>query len=105
VPQRNAWTTLELPIAPFDEALMVPSSRKGANMDLVWGTVEKSLVLSIVYSLVGVLMFSIGFLLIAKLSPFSIRKEIEEDQNIALAVIIAAVILGLSIIIAAAISG
>jgi putative membrane protein len=35
--------------------------------------------------------------------PFSLRKEIEEDQNTALAIIIGSVIIGMSIIIAAAI--
>jgi len=38
-----------------------------------------------------------------KLSPFSVRKEIEEDQNTALAIILGSVLIGLSIIIAAAI--
>ena len=33
--------------------------------------------------------------------PFSLRKEIEEDQNVALGVVIGAVILGLAHIIAA----
>ena len=37
----------------------------------------------------------------AKLAPFSVRKEIEVDQNIALAVIMGCVILGISIILAA----
>ena len=38
-------------------------------------------------------------------TPFSVRKEIEEDQNIALAIVIASVILGSALIIAAAIHG
>jgi uncharacterized membrane protein YjfL (UPF0719 family) len=74
-------------------------------MEFAWGPVEKSLILTIVYSAIGIAMFALSFALIAKLSPFSIRKEIEEDQNVALAILIGAVILGLSIIIAAAISG
>ncbi|MFP6686390.1 MAG: DUF350 domain-containing protein [Polyangiaceae bacterium] len=40
-----------------------------------------------------------------KLSPFSIRKEIEEDQNTALGIVIGSVIIGLALVIAAAISG
>jgi uncharacterized membrane protein YjfL (UPF0719 family) len=58
-----------------------------------------------VYSTVGVVMFTVSFVVIGRLLPFSIRKEIEEDQNVALAILIAAVIIGLSIIIAASISG
>jgi putative membrane protein len=60
---------------------------------------------SLVFSLLGVLIFAIAFWLIIKVTPFSIRKEIEEDQNIALAIIIAAMIFGIALIIAAAIHG
>jgi uncharacterized membrane protein YjfL (UPF0719 family) len=41
----------------------------------------------------------------AKISPFSIRKEIEHDQNTALAILMGSVILGVAHIIASAISG
>lgn len=60
---------------------------------------------TIVYVIMGLVVFSVGFLIIRKVTPFSIRKEIEEDQNIALGIIIGSVILGLAMIIAAAISG
>jgi putative membrane protein len=60
--------------------------------------------LTIVYSIVGLLFFGLGYLLFDRLTPFSVRKEIEEDQNTSLAIIIGAVIIGLSIIIAAAIT-
>ena len=60
--------------------------------------------LTIIYSIVGLLFFGLGYLLFDRLTPFSVRKEIEEDQNTSLAIIIGAVIIGLSIIIAAAIT-
>jgi uncharacterized membrane protein YjfL (UPF0719 family) len=68
------------------------------------GALMKSLAASALYSGVGILMFAVSFLIIRAISPFSLRKEIEEDQNVALAILIGSVILGLSIIIAAAIS-
>ena len=74
-------------------------------MDIAWAQVLKPLLLTLVYSAAGVGMFALSFGLITKLSPFSIRKEIEEDQNVALAILIAAVIIGLSIIIASSVSG
>jgi len=74
-------------------------------MDIAWAQTLKPLVLTLVYSTVGVVMFTVSFVVIGKLLPFSIRKEIEEDQNVALAILIAAVIVGLSIIIAASIHG
>jgi uncharacterized membrane protein YjfL (UPF0719 family) len=51
------------------------------------------------------IVFGLAYFIIVKASPFSIRKEIEDDQNVALAVIIGAVIIGVAIIIAAAIQG
>lgn len=54
---------------------------------------------------IGLVAFLIAFFLMTKISPFSIRKEIEEDQNTALGIIVGSVIIGLAIIIAAAIQG
>jgi uncharacterized membrane protein YjfL (UPF0719 family) len=64
-----------------------------------------TLVQSVVFVLVGLLVFAVAFWLITKLSPFSIRKEIEEDQNTALGIVIGSVIIGLALVISAAISG
>lgn len=58
---------------------------------------------TLVFVLIGLIVFAIAFLIIAKATPFSVRKELEEDQNIALAIVIASVILGSALIIAAAV--
>ena len=58
---------------------------------------------TIVYSLLGVIIFYVGFVMFEKLTPFSVRKEIEEDQNVALGIIIGAGLIAISIIISAAI--
>ena len=60
---------------------------------------------SLIYAALGVVIFGIAFAVVNKVTPFSVRKEIEEDQNIALGIIIGAVIIGLAIIIGAAITG
>ncbi len=60
---------------------------------------------SVVYSLIGIVIFVIAILAIDRLTPFSVRKEIEEDQNSALAIIMGAFLIGLAIIIGAAITG
>jgi putative membrane protein len=65
----------------------------------------KTLISSMIFSLIGIVMFAASFLIIRLVTPFSLRKEIEEDHNVALAILIGSVILGLSIIIAAAIHG
>ena len=63
------------------------------------------LVTSVVFVVLGLIVFALAFLVIAKATPFSVRKEIEEDHNVALAIVIASVILGSALIIAAAIHG
>ena len=60
-------------------------------------------VTTLVFVVLGLIVFALAFLVIAKATPFSVRKELEEDQNIALAIVIAAVILGSALIIAAAV--
>jgi putative membrane protein len=60
---------------------------------------------TVFYTIFGLVMFVAAFMTIVKASPFSVRKEIEDDQNTALAIIIAAVIIGISIIVAAAVHG
>ncbi|MEM7407140.1 MAG: DUF350 domain-containing protein [Pseudomonadota bacterium] len=59
---------------------------------------------SVVYSVIGIVVFLVAYAIIDKLTPFSIRKEIEEDQNTALAIIIGSCFIALAIIISAAIS-
>ena len=61
------------------------------------------LVLTFVYCGVGMLVFVAFFAMVVRGAPFSVIKEIEEDQNVALAVLMGSVVIGLSIIIAAAI--
>ncbi len=63
----------------------------------------KAALSSLLFCAIGLLMFAVAYKVIEKLLPFSIRKEIEEDQNTALGVVIGSVIIGLAIIIAAAI--
>ncbi|HET6974701.1 MAG TPA: DUF350 domain-containing protein [Pyrinomonadaceae bacterium] len=60
-------------------------------------------VTTLVFVLIGLIVFAVAFLVIAKAAPFSVRKEIEDDQNIALAIVIGSVILGSALIIAAAV--
>ena len=58
-----------------------------------------------IFVMLGLIIFGAAFAIVVRVVPFSVKKEIEEDQNLALAVLIGSMILGISIIIAAAISG
>lgn len=60
---------------------------------------------SVVYSLVGIVILLIAYLIVEKLTPENSWKEIVENKNIALAIVFAAFIIGISIIISAALHG
>jgi putative membrane protein len=64
-----------------------------------------AVVSSAVFAGIGLAVFGVAFWVMTKLAPFSVKKEIEEDQNVALAVIMAGVIIGVSLIISSAIAG
>ena len=70
-----------------------------------WGAMLRAILESIVFSTIGIVFFAVVFLLIKAVVPFSIRKEIEEDQNTALAVVIGSVFLGVAIIVASVLHG
>ena len=58
---------------------------------------------ALIYSVLGIVIFAITFVLIDKLTPYHLWKEIVEDKNVALAVLIGAMSIGMCIIIAAAV--
>ena len=60
---------------------------------------------SIVFALIGVVIFWLCFVIIDKLTPYDLWNEIIEKQNRALGMVVAAMCLGISIIVAAAIHG
>lgn len=55
-------------------------------------------------SLMGIVIFAIAFAIMVWLSPFSVKKEIEVDQNTSLGIIYGSVFIALAIIISAAVS-
>ena len=63
----------------------------------------EAVVSSSIFAGIGLVVFGIAFWVMNKLSPFSLKKEIEEDQNVAVAVIMAGVIIGVSLIISSAV--
>lgn len=65
----------------------------------------KAFTASVVYSLLGIFILVISFYVFNKLTPGTLRKEILEDQNNALAILGAAFMLSVALIISAAIHG
>jgi putative membrane protein len=68
-----------------------------------WSNLAYGVIDTAIYSIIGIILMGLGFLLINFFAPFSVKKEIEDDQNTSLGIIIGAVIIGISIIIAAVI--
>ena len=58
---------------------------------------------SVIYSVLGTVVLLASFYFIEKILPFSMRKEIADDQNVSLGIILGAFIIGLSLIISSAI--
>lgn len=58
---------------------------------------------SLLYTLIGIVVFTLSFIVIDKLTPYDLWKELIEKKNLALALVVGAVGLGICIIIAAAI--
>ena len=63
------------------------------------------LLVAAVFSIMGLVLCGLVWLVLVKVLPFSLRKEMEDDQNIALGIVLGCLILGISIIIAASIHG
>ena len=60
---------------------------------------------SILYAMIGVIVFWVCFAIVDKITPYDLWREIVEKQNKALGMVVAAMCLGISIIVAAAIHG
>jgi putative membrane protein len=58
---------------------------------------------SVGYSAIGILIFIVAYKLMERILPFNLDKELAEDQNTAVGVLIGSIMLGLAIIIAASI--
>ncbi len=63
----------------------------------------QSLVGSIVYSVIGIVIFIVAYKLMEWFLPFNVDKELAEDQNTAVGIVVGSVMIGLAVIIAAAI--
>lgn len=62
-----------------------------------------AVIASLLFALIGVAVFWLCFVIIDKITPYDLWTEIVEKQNKALALVVAAMCLGISIIVAAAI--
>jgi len=58
---------------------------------------------ALIFALIGIVIFVATFVIIDKMTPFHLWKEIIDDKNVALAILLGSMSIGLCIIIAAAV--
>lgn len=63
------------------------------------------LINSLVYSILGVIVFWVSFVIIDKITPYNLWKQLVEEKNVALAIVVGAMCLGIAIIVAASVHG
>ena len=63
------------------------------------------LINSLVYSILGVIVFWVSFVIIDKITPYNLWKQLIEEKNVALAIVVGAMCLGIAIIVAASVHG
>jgi uncharacterized membrane protein YjfL (UPF0719 family) len=85
----------------FNLLMIAPLLGMIVKLDEIWNVIETT----VIFVAIGLIVFAIAFLIVVLVAPFSVKKEIEEDQNTSLAIIIGALIIGVAMIIAAAIQG
>jgi uncharacterized membrane protein YjfL (UPF0719 family) len=66
-----------------------------------WGPVENS----ILFALIGIVIYAVGFIILDRITPYHLWREINEKQNTALAILVGSMAIGLALIISAAIHG
>lgn len=88
-----------------DMVLNLPLAQAPAEAESTMHLLGEHLIAAILFSVVGILVFGVCLFIMEKMTPFSIIKEIGEEHNQAVAMIVSAIVVGISIIVAASIIG
>ena len=70
-----------------------------------WDRLLWDLTLVAIYTALGLALFAVTFLILDKATPFSIRKELLEEHNTAVGIVLGAVFIGIAMILSSAIRG
>ena len=76
------------------------------DLDAIWHphSFGAAIVATLVFGLVGIVLSIIGFKLFDWVTPFNLEKEMCENKNVAVGIVCGAVVIGVCIVVAAAIS-
>jgi putative membrane protein len=66
-------------------------------------TLLTNVVSAVVFAFLGIAVFAVTFVVMDKVTPYHLWKEIVQEHNMALAILVGAMSIGISIIIAAAV--
>ena len=61
------------------------------------------MIAALVYATIGLVIFGLAFVVVDRLTPYHLWKEIIDEKNSALAIVVGAVAVGISIIVSSAI--
>ncbi len=67
------------------------------DMAIIWST--------LIYAAIGIALFIISFVILDLLTPGKLWEEIEQKQNVAVAIFAGSIALGVAIIVAASVHG
>lgn len=87
-----------------NSGMAILASASDASVD-GFSLVAQNAIVAIIFAVIGLAVLAVSIVLMSKLMPLPFWKEIEEDQNTALGVMVGSIVIGISIIIAAAIHG
>jgi putative membrane protein len=82
----------------------LPNTRRDEMIGMEW-LKPAAFFGSLLYALIGVLVFWISFLIIDKLTPYDLWGEIVEKKNLALAIVVGSMCIAIGLIVAAAVQG
>jgi putative membrane protein len=85
-------------------AILAAGGNAGAAGD-GFSLIAQNAIAAIIFAVIGLVVLALSIALMSKLMPLPFWKEIEEDQNTALGIMVGSIVIGISIIIAAAIHG
>ena len=86
-----------------NSGMAILASASDASVD-GFSLVAQNAIVAIIFAVIGLVVLAVSIVLMSKLMPLPFWKEIEEDQNTALAIIIGSCFIALAIIISAAIT-
>ncbi len=72
----------------------------GDIFDVPWYLVIRNVLSTVVYSMLGIVLAIIGYKIYDWITPFSLTKELAEDQNVAVGIVVGSMMLGICLIIA-----